>query len=403
MSVEPPSSGRPAGPPSGPLSGPPEPPPGPPSQPPGGGAEPPEPRPPWWRSAPRIAVLAAVVVAAVVVAVVLTRPDGGGTGSQGEVFLQPAGSTGPDPFTESTATDSSAPPATPSPATGSPPPNAVRGVAGGAPGLYGGTRNVATCDVEKQIRFLQADEAKNRAFASVAGVAPSQVPAHLRSLTPVQLRMDTRVTNHGYRAGAATSYQAVLQAGTAVLVDDRGVPRVRCACGNPLTPPVAQRTTPKPTGEAWPSYRSSNVVVVTPAPKAVDVFVLYDPDRGEWIARRPGDTGGKDQKTEPPATRPTPSLTPSTPPSPAPDSPPSPSPRPRTSAPEPPAPEPESPQSPRSPEPPESPEPLEPPESPEAPESPAPSPPQPPLASGPTARSSFTDRVPEAPAPAPAV
>ncbi|GAP52775.1 serine/threonine protein kinase [Streptomyces azureus] len=58
------------------------------------------------------------------------------------------------------------------------------------------------------------------------------------------LRADTGVTNHGFRAGRAAVLQAVLQAGTAVLVDDRGVPRVRCACGNPLRPPVAMRGTP---------------------------------------------------------------------------------------------------------------------------------------------------------------
>ncbi|WP_328869131.1 hypothetical protein OHT76_02950 [Streptomyces sp. NBC_00287] len=331
MSAEPPSSGRPTGPPSGPLSGPTQPPSGPPSQPPGsgGGGPPPstggggvtpepEPRRPWWRSVPRVAVLATVVVAAVVLAVVFSRSDGGGSGSDGEVFLQAAGKSGPDPFTESTATDSSAPPVTPSPATGTATTNAVRGVDGAAPGLYGGTRNVASCDVEKQIKALQAEPAKNRAFASVAGVDPTDVPAYLRGLTPVQLRMDTRVTNHGYRDGSATSYQAVLQSGTAVLVDDRGVPRVRCACGNPLTPPVAQQTAPKTTGDSWPSYKSSNVVVVAPATVVINVFVVYDPEQDDWFERHPGDTGGKDQKTDPPAHEPAPSVTepPTTSPSP---------------------------------------------------------------------------------------
>ncbi|MEV7069832.1 DUF6777 domain-containing protein [Streptomyces sp. NPDC093990] len=325
MSVEPPSSGRPTGPPSGPLSGPSQPPTGPPSQPPGssGGAPAPEPRRPWWRSAPRVAVIAAAVVVAVVLAVVFTRSGGGSspTGGNGEVFLQAAAKTGPEPFTESTAKDSSVPPVTASPSGSSEPANAVRGVDGAAPGLYGGTRNASSCDVEKQIKALRADPEKNSVFASVAGVRPSGVPAFLRSLTPVQLRMDTRVTNHGYRDGAATSYQAVLQAGTAVLVDDRGVPRTRCACGNPLTPPVAQQTAPKRTGDSWPSYDPSNVVVVAPSTTVIDVFVLYDPDHHDWVARHRGDTGGKDHKAHPPA-KPSPPVsvspptTPSTPASP---------------------------------------------------------------------------------------
>ncbi|MER0449630.1 DUF6777 domain-containing protein [Streptomyces sp. Edi4] len=358
MSVEPPSSGRPTGPPSGPLSGPSQPSPGgpgdtqagatradstppagaerpsgppssgPPSGPEGGGGHgggPDEsgagsgaghgPSRPWWKSAPRVAALSAAVVAAVVLAVVLTRPGGSSKGSSaagGEVLLQPAAKTGPAPFTDSTARDSApaSPIALPSSSASA---NVTRGVDGAAPGLYGGTRNVASCDVEKQIGALQKDPAKNKAFASVLGVEPSGVPAYLRSLTPVRLRLDTRVTNHGYRDGAATSYQAVLQAGTAVLVDDRGVPRVRCACGNPLLPPVAQKGTPKRTGEAWPGYRPSNVVVVAPAAQVVNKFVVYDPDHGAWFERHKGDTGSGDTKTKPPVT--SPSLVPSESPS----------------------------------------------------------------------------------------
>ncbi|MEV7898111.1 DUF6777 domain-containing protein [Streptomyces cyaneofuscatus] len=345
MSDQPPSSGRPTGPPSGPLSGPsqsgPTPPPpttvsGTPPGPPSGGdqggsggsgdsgggrggpgdsggagggsgaAPGSGPGRPWWRSVPRIAAITAAVVVAVALVVFLTRPDdGGGSGSKagGEVFLQAAGSSGPDPFTESTARRSDTEPGTASPsavpsasATGS---QVTRGVDGAAPGLYGGTRKVASCDVEKQISTLRAAPDNNRAFASVQDIEPSAVPAYLRSLTPVQLRMDTRVTNHGFRDGKATPYQAVLQAGTAVLVDDRGVPRVRCACGNPLLPPVAQED-PKQTGKAWPGYRASDVVVVQPASKPVDEFVMVDPANGDWFTRPAGDTGGKDEKTDPP-------------------------------------------------------------------------------------------------------
>ncbi|MGW8994313.1 DUF6777 domain-containing protein [Streptomyces zhihengii] len=358
MSIEPPSSGRPAGPPSGPLSGPSRPgaggppsgpsggsapgsggppsgsgegpgpggpPPGPPSGPggtggsggahegpPGDAGGPGGPQRPWWRSAPRVAAISLLVVAAVVVTVVLTRPGGSGSDSaEGEVFLQAASADGPDPFTGSTARDTSPAPA---PSTSKPAPsasgtNVTRAVGGATPGLYGGTRDVASCDVEQQIRSLGADPSKNEAFAGAQDISPGQVPAYLRSLTPVQLRMDTRVTNHGFRDGKATPYQAVLQSGTAVLVDDRGIPRVRCACGNPLRPPVAQETTPKQTGTPWPGYRASQVVVVTPAPRDVETFVLYDPKTGEWIARPAGDTGKHDKKTEPPErTSPSPST-----------------------------------------------------------------------------------------------
>ncbi|MEW2180125.1 DUF6777 domain-containing protein [Streptomyces sp. NPDC005406] len=330
MSDQPPSSGRPTGPPSGPLSGPsqegpvpppPERPSGPPAGPPSGGShggppgpggpgETPQgpgrgPRSPWWRSVPKVATIAVALVAAVVLTVVLTRPDGSAKAG-GEVFLEAAGSTGPDPFTGSTARSSAGdatPTDVPSPVASASRnrPNATQGVDGSAPGLYGGTRKVAACDVEKQITALTDQPAKNKAFASVEGIAPSGVPAYLRALTPVQLRLDTRVTNHGFANGSATGYQAVLQAGTAVLIDDRGVPRVRCACGNPLLPPVAIKGTPQLKGDAWPGYRAGDVVVVKPAAQPVDVFVMFDPKTEGWFERDAGDTGAGDKKTDPPA------------------------------------------------------------------------------------------------------
>ncbi|WP_410093939.1 DUF6777 domain-containing protein [Streptomyces sp. MS191] len=225
------------------------------------------------------------------------------------MFLQNAAATGPDPFTPSTARAPDASPSAvplPSP-TKSADASATRSVSGAAPGLYGGTQNVASCDVEQQVRFLAAEPAKNAAFASVLGISANEVPGYLRSLTPLQLRVDTRVTNHGFRDGAATTYQSVLQAGTAVLVDDRGVPRVRCACGNPLTPPVAQKS-PKTTGAAWPGYQASQVVVVAPSVTVVNVFVVYDPSEGDWFSREPGDTGKKDKHTTAPTAPPSPSV-----------------------------------------------------------------------------------------------
>ncbi|GAA1927540.1 hypothetical protein GCM10009837_61160 [Streptomyces durmitorensis] len=268
-----------------------------------------------------MAAISLVIVAAVVLTVVLTRPDSsdGTKDAGGEVILQPAAKSGPDPFTESTARDDATPASPSALPSSSASANVTRGVDGSAPGLYGGTRKVGSCDVEQQVTALKKDPAKNKAFASVLDIDAAAVPAYLRALTPVQLRMDTRVTNHGYRDGAPTSYQAVLQAGTAVLVDDRGVPRVRCACGNPLLPPVAQKT-PKRTGDAWPGYQSSNVVVVAPAVQVVNVFVMYDPKSGDWFERDKGDTGAGDTKTEPPVTEPSPSASTSSSSSPPPSS-----------------------------------------------------------------------------------
>ncbi|MGG2459473.1 DUF6777 domain-containing protein [Streptomyces sp. RGM 3693] len=258
---------------------------------------------PWWRSAPRIALAAAAVVVAVVLTVVLTRPGGGG--GTGQLHLESVGSTGPAPYSASTVNGggTASPTATPSvPPRGD---HQRTSVSGAAPGLYGGSRDKASCDVEKQIRYLQANPDKARAFAGVQGKSAGELPAYLRSMTSVQLLVDTWVTNHGYQDGKATTYQAVLQAGTAVLVDAHGVPRVRCACGNPLTPPTATgRQGLKTQGKPWPGFRDANVVTVQPAPKPVRSFVLKDPDTGQYFARPKGADGSTDQPSPPPSASP---------------------------------------------------------------------------------------------------
>lgn len=92
--------------------------------------------------------IGAVIIAVAVMAVVFIRPDGGST-TRGEIFLQPAGSAGQDPFTDSTSRSSApaAPATAPTPTrTGA---GVTQGVDGSTPGLYGGTRKVASWDVEK--------------------------------------------------------------------------------------------------------------------------------------------------------------------------------------------------------------------------------------------------------------
>ncbi|MYY84094.1 MULTISPECIES: DUF6777 domain-containing protein [unclassified Streptomyces] len=239
-----------------------------------------------------------------------------------ELFMQPAAAQGPDPFTESTAeTDTSPPPVTRSPQpspTGSATPQGTRSIPGGTPGLYGGTHNVGSCDIDRQVRFLTADQGKARAFARAAGIEEAAVPDYLRGLTPVVLRADTRVTNHGYRGGSPTSFQSVLQTGTAVLVDDRGLPRVRCACGNPLKPPVAFKSSPRHNGQAWRGYQPTRVVVVTPAPRPIVDITIVNIVNNTWIERKIGD--GKahhDRPTKPPTPTPTPTTPSPTSPSPS--------------------------------------------------------------------------------------
>ncbi|MFI7343778.1 DUF6777 domain-containing protein [Streptomyces sp. NPDC050085] len=254
-------------------------------------------------------------------ALLLAGCSGGGdknsADGKGELFLQPVAAQGPDPFTDSTAaSDASAPPVTrtpqPSPTgSASATVQGERTISGATPGLYGGTHAIGSCDVEQQIRFLTSDQAKAGAFAEASGIERADIPGFLRGLTPVVLRADTRVTNHGYRDGSATTFQSVLQSGTAVLVDGYGMPRVRCACGNPLKPPVAFSGTPSHQGQQWSGYRPAQVVVVTPAPQIIQNITIINVVNNTWIERKIGDEGDHDRVVPPPTPTPvTPTPTP---------------------------------------------------------------------------------------------
>ncbi len=243
--------------------------------------------------------IAVAVIVGLVIALVVTNRGGDGkkAAGKGEIFLESASSTGPNPFTRSVATGSpvavtttTRPPAStstvPSRAT-------VQGVQGSQPGLYGGTRNNSTCDPEQLISFLQANPGKAGAWSRALGIPRDSIATYVRRLTPVILTGDTRVTNYGYRDGRPTPRQAVLQAGTAVLVDEYGIPRVKCGCGNPLTPPVPTPVTPTYTGTQWPGWSPTTVTVVVVNVK-VNTFVLVDPTNGVKFDRPPGTTGAQD-------------------------------------------------------------------------------------------------------------
>jgi hypothetical protein len=223
-----------------------------------------------------------------------------------EVYLEPAAARGPDPYTASTVrNDIGPPPSGPSGVPSSPAGGqTLRTLSGSTPGLYGGTQSLGSCDVEQQVNLLVADQAKERAFARAAGVSQTEVPDYLRGLTPVVLRADTRVTSHGFRDGTATTYQSVLQAGTAVLVDQYGTPRVRCACGNPLKPPVAVKGAVVHNGQSWAGYQSDRVVVIKPTTQVLNNFVIVNIVTNTWIDRQAGTDGELDKRPDvlPPVT-----------------------------------------------------------------------------------------------------
>ncbi len=143
-------------------------------------------------------------------------------------------------------------------------------------GSFGGTGSNFVCDRELLIKYLLAKPDRMRAWARVQAIPPTAaaVTRYIRALRPATLLTPTRVTNYFYANGRAVGFQAVLGAGTAVLVDSQGAIRARCRCGNPLQDPIvtpSEHCDGCPPGFQVPqSWRlSASYYVIHPAPPPV--------------------------------------------------------------------------------------------------------------------------------------
>jgi hypothetical protein len=247
--------------------------------------------------------LTGVVIATLVATVMLTTTGGSAPAPAParSVTLTAAGAPVEHSFMPSVAVATGAPPAASpadGPATRLPyaPSRGVRVTEGTRPGLYGGTNLVDSCDAAATATFLQNHPQPGRAWASAIGIAPDQIPAYLNTLTAVLLTTDTWVTSHGFADGRVTTFQTVLQAGNAVMIDPAGVPRMHCASGNPLAPPTNRPLSDfAQDGTAWPGFAPANVVVIdysapgAPATPATG-FDLVDAATNAPLHRQAGGT-----------------------------------------------------------------------------------------------------------------
>lgn len=157
---------------------------------------------------------------------------------------------------------------------------ALGSVKGDHPGVYG-SRAAALCDTTELVDQLRTRPAVARAWAQLVGITVDRIPATIDRLTPVLLTHDTAVTNSEYRDGQPRTFPAILEAGTAVLVDDHGQPRVKCSCGNPLRPTTTAGRDINLTGDPWTGFRTDQVVTVTPTPKPVTTLPTVDVTTGD--------------------------------------------------------------------------------------------------------------------------
>ncbi|MFC8663754.1 DUF6777 domain-containing protein [Streptomyces sp. NPDC057199] len=173
---------------------------------------------------------------------------------------------------------------------------------GNTPGLYGGTQKPRVCDVDRLKDFLTdpRNRQKAREWARIVGITPDRIEGYIDDLTPVLLRHDTLVKNHDYKKGKAVAFDALLEAGIAVLVNDQGLPAVKCSCGNPLQSfdkdPEKISVKFENGNKKWDGYEKSDVVTVKPSPQPLEQIALIDVDDPDQGVNRPvGSTGENDE------------------------------------------------------------------------------------------------------------
>ncbi|MFJ8719451.1 DUF6777 domain-containing protein [Streptomyces violaceus] len=174
---------------------------------------------------------------------------------------------------------------------------------GNRPGLYGGTRDRQSCDKATLAAFLKerANRKKAAEWAKVQDIGIDEIGVFLKKLTPVLLRNDTLVKNHDYKKGKADPFDALLEAGIAVLVTPNGKPVVQCSCGNPLAAfeHDVDSAEVEFTGgnKKWRSYDREKVVKVDPTDDGNEVerYELVDvQDQDAGLERPVGSDGTED-------------------------------------------------------------------------------------------------------------
>ncbi len=167
-------------------------------------------------------------------------------------------------------------------------PEQLMDVGGSTPALYGGTNIINVCDLGVLKRTLGADAERATAWAEVEGVGVDGIDEFLDGLTDVILQADTRVTSHGYRNEVADAVDSVLQAGTAILVDELGIPRVRCYSGNPVrwARPLDDAD-PALAGRRWDGFSLDETITISELDDIVE-FELDDILTDALVIRKPG-------------------------------------------------------------------------------------------------------------------
>ena len=159
------------------------------------------------------------------------------------------------------------------------------------PGTYGGTVSGDVCDVSALAATLDADPALAEVWGSPRGRAADDIAGSRAVLPRVVLLPPTAPTDPELRGGGGAARQAILQRGTAVLVDPLGMPKVRCMSGAPLRAPQALPAGVGVIGETWPGFSVDEIRRIPAGDRVVKSFVLIDVRTGHALIKPAGVEG----------------------------------------------------------------------------------------------------------------
>lgn len=159
---------------------------------------------------------------------------------------------------------------------------------GDEPGLYAGRQDAESCDRALLAQRLTGAPAISAAWAAAVGADAGQVADVIDASTGVETTVDLRVTLHRWDDGTVVADQAVLEAGTAVLVRADGTPLARCLSGAPLAAALPVSGTVRFTGAPWPGFAPDRLDTVLAADAGVGLLDLVDPETGQPVTRTVG-------------------------------------------------------------------------------------------------------------------
>ncbi|MFI0816842.1 DUF6777 domain-containing protein [Streptomyces sp. NPDC021098] len=237
----------------------------------------------WHRTSRRSGLAAGSVVVVSAVAVLGTVTPSG-RAAAAEYRREPVGKTSVPAFTQAIGQDRKHVVS---------PSNGGRAFQGDTPGLYAGVPGRQPCDRRELIRDLSASPKKAAAWSKVQHIRPERIRAYVHRLSGVVLRSDTYARTYGYQ-GRVKPAATVLQAGTAVFVDKRGLPVVKCASGNPIRAAAPAKGAELTfTGPQWSGFSRNAVTVIRPAPDAVKRITVVTVGKSELFRRVIGEIKGK--------------------------------------------------------------------------------------------------------------